>query len=282
MRGILDLELLNTFVAVVETGSFTAAAPRVGRSQSAVSMQMQRLEQLVGKQLVVRTPKAVVPNATGSKLLPYARRLLALSSETWTTIACEPEVSRIRLGVPDDYAASLLPKALGRFASDHPQIAVDLVCESSKCLNEAIRENRVDVAIVTRAADQPIEVLRRERLVWVSSRTHAQWYSDPLPVALFESGTARSNTLKALEKAGRAYRCTYSSASLLGLVTVVQTGLSIAALALCSVPESLRIIPDNEGLPQLRDLEIGILMNPSCSLPAAEQLRNSLRRDLAV
>lgn len=281
MAKILDLELLSTFVAVAETGSFTNAAPRVGRSQSAVSMQMQRLEQAIGKQLLVRTPKAVIPNAVGNDLLTYARRLLKLSDEAWTNITGTSDAGSVRLGVPDDYAASLLPQVLRRFANEYPQITVDLVCEPTTQLNQAIRENRVDLAIVTRTPDQPIEVLRRERMVWVSSPTHVAWETDPLPVALFENCTARANVLRALAEIDRPYRCTYSSPSLLGMVTIVQTGLSVAALPLCSVPDSVRIIGESEGLPPLNDLEIGIVRNPASDGAAVDRLFESLRRDLS-
>lgn len=281
MNKIFDLELLSTFVAVVETGSFTSAAPRIGRSQSAVSMQMQRLEQYVGKPLLVRTPRAVIPNATGNDLLVYARRLLKLSDEAWAGISETSDVGSVRLGVPDDYAAALLPQVLRRFANEYPQVDVDLVCEPTTQLNLAIRDNRVDLAIVTRAPDQPIEVLRRERLVWVSAPTHMAWETDPLPVALFENCTARANVLQALADSDRPHRCTYSSPSLLGMVTIVQTGLSVAALPLCSVPDSLRIIGENEGLPTLEDLEIGIVRNPLSKGAAVDHLYASLRRDLS-
>jgi DNA-binding transcriptional LysR family regulator len=281
MNKIFDLELLSTFVAVAETRSFTQAAPRVGRSQSAVSMQMQRLEQSLGTQLLVRTPKAVIPNTVGNDLLAYARRLLKLSDEAWTSVTGKSDVGSVRLGVPDDYAASLLPQVLRRFANEYPQIVVDLVCEPTDKLNLAICENRIDLAIVTRKANQPIEILRRERLVWVSSLTHMAWETDPLPVALFESCTARAHVLRALADNDRAYRCTYSSPSLLGLVTIVQTGLSVAALALCSVPDTLRIIGENEGLPTLDDLEIGIVRNPLSDGAAVDHLYDTLRRDLS-
>lgn len=281
MSKIFDLELLSTFIAVVETGSFTNAAPRVGRSQSAVSMQMQRLEQALGKQLLVRTPKAVIPNAVGKDLLAYARRLLKLSDEAWTSVTGKSDAGSVRLGVPDDYAASLLPQVLRRFANEYPQIVVDLVCEPTDKLNLAIRENGIDLAIVTRAPDQRIEILRRERLVWVSSPTHMAWEAYPLPVALFENSTARAHVLRALADSDRAYRCTYSSPSLLGLVTIVQTGLSVAALALCSVPDSLRIVGESEGLPTLDDLEIGIVRNPLSDGAAVDRLYETLRRDLS-
>jgi DNA-binding transcriptional LysR family regulator len=282
MAAPLDLNLLKTFVAVVESGSLSNAAPRVGRSQSAVSMQMQRLEETVGNQLLVRGPRTVTPNAAGEDFLIYARRLLKLSDEAWASVTRPKETGSVRLGVPDDYAAFLLPPVLSRFAEEHPLVTVDLVCEQSTALVKTLAEGRLDLAIVTRLPDQQLDVIRLERFVWVASPNHVAWQADPLPVALFEPGcAARMNVLKALGDADRSYRCTYSSASLLGLVAVVQAGLAVAGLAQRSVPPSLRIIGANEGLPALSDLEIGILRNPLSTTPAVERLNDFLRRDLA-
>ncbi|RVD59819.1 LysR family transcriptional regulator [Mesorhizobium sp. M2D.F.Ca.ET.185.01.1.1] len=282
MAAPLDLNLLKTFVAVVETGSLSNAAPRVGRSQSAVSMQMQRLEDMVGNQLLVRGPRTVTPNAIGEDFLIYARRLLKLSDEAWASVTRPMETGSVRLGVPDDYAAFLLPPVLSRFAEDHPLVTVELVCEQSTALVKTLAEGRLDLAIVTRLPEQPLDVVRLERFVWVASPNHVAWQADPLPVALFEPGcAARMNVLEALGNADRSYRCTYSSASLLGLVAVVQAGLAVAGLAQRSVPPSLRVIGINEGLPALPDLEIGILRNPLSTTPAVERLNDFLRRDLA-
>jgi len=282
MAAPLDLNLLKTFVAVVESGSLSNAAPRVGRSQSAVSMQMQRLEYLVGNQLLVRGPRTVTPNAIGEDFLIYARRLLKLSDEAWASVTRPKETGSVRLGVPDDYAAFLLPPVLSRFAEDHPLVTVELICEQSTALVKTLAEGRLDLAIVTRLPDQPLDVIRLERFVWVASPNHVAWQTDPLPVALFEPGcAARMNVLQALGEADRSYRCTYSSASLLGLIAVVHAGLAVAGLAQRSVPPSLRIIGGNEGLPVLPDLEIGILRNPLSSTPAVDRLHDFLRRDLA-
>ena len=282
MAAPLDLNLLKTFVAVVESGSLSNAAPRVGRSQSAVSMQMQRLEEMVGNQLLVRGPRTVTPNAIGEDFLIYARRLLKLSDEAWASVTRPKETGSVRLGVPDDYAAFLLPPVLSRFAEDHPLVTVELICEQSTALVKTLAEGRLDLAIVTRLPDQPLDVIRLERFVWVASPNHVAWQTDPLPVALFEPGcAARMNVLQALGEADRSYRCTYSSASLLGLIAVVQAGLAVAGLAKRSVPPSLRIIGGNEGLPVLPDLEIGILRNPLSSTPAVDRLHDFLRRDLA-
>lgn len=282
MAAPLDLNLLKTFVAVVESGSLSNAAPRVGRSQSAVSMQMQRLEEMVGNQLLVRGPRTVTPNAIGEDFLIYARRLLKLSDEAWASVTRPKETGSVRLGVPDDYAAFLLPPVLSRFAEDHPLVTVELICEQSTALVKTLAEGRLDLAIVTRLPDQPLDVIRLERFVWVASPNHVAWQADPLPVALFELGcAARMNVLQALGDADRSYRCTYSSASLLGLIAVVQAGLAVAGLAQRSVPPSLRIIGANEGLPMLPDLEIGILRNPASTTPAVDRLHDFLRRDLA-
>ncbi|AZO44887.1 LysR family transcriptional regulator [Mesorhizobium sp. M7D.F.Ca.US.005.01.1.1] len=282
MAAPLDLNLLKTFVAVVESGSLSNAAPRVGRSQSAVSMQMQRLEEMVGNQLLVRGPRTVTPNAIGEDFLIYARRLLKLSDEAWASVTQPKETGSVRLGVPDDYAAFLLPPVLSRFAAEHPLVTVELICEQSTALVKTLAEGRLDLAIVTRLPEQPLDVIRLERFVWVASPNHVAWETAPLPVALFEPGcAARMNVLQALGDADRSYRCTYSSASLLGLIAVVQAGLAVAGLALRSVPPSLRIIGGNEGLPVLPDLEIGILRNPLSMTPAVERLNDFLRRDLA-
>ena len=282
MAAPLDLNLLKTFVAVVESGSLSNAAPRVGRSQSAVSMQMQRLEEMVGNQLLIRGPRTVTPNAIGEDFLIYARRLLKLSDEAWASVTRPKETGSVRLGVPDDYAAFLLPPVLSRFAADHPLVTVELICEQSTALVKTLAEGKLDLAIVTRLPEQQLEVIRLERFVWVASPNHVAWESDPLPVALFEPGcAARMNVLQALGDADRAYRCTYSSASLLGLIAVVQAGLAVAGLAQRSVPPSLRIVGANERLPALPDLEIGILRNPFSTTPAVDRLNEFLRRDLA-
>lgn len=282
MPAPLDLNLLKTFVAVVESGSFSNAAPRVGRSQSAVSMQMQRLEEMVGNQLLVRGPRTVTPNAIGEDFLIYARRLLKLSDEAWASVTRPKETGSVRLGVPDDYAAFLLPPVLSRFAAEHPLVTVELICEQSTALVKTLAEGRLDLAIITRLPEQPLEVIRLERFVWVASPNHVAWEAAPLPVALFEPGcAARMNVLQALGDADRSYRCTYSSASLLGLIAVVQAGLAVAGLAMRSVPPSLRIVGGNEGLPVLPDLEIGILRNPLSTTQAVERLNDFLRRDLA-
>ena len=277
----LDLDLLRTFVAVVESGNFSHAAPRIGRSQSAVSMQMQRLEEELGRPLLVRMPRTVVPNAAGNDLLVYARRLLKLSDEARARLSRPEDAGTVRLGVPDDYAAFLLPSVLARFAEDYPRVTVELVCEPSRLLTAAVEEGRIDLAIVTRLPTQPFEVLRQEPFVWVGAPTRVAWSFDPLPVALFEPGcAARANVIDALSAAGRAYRSTYSSSSLLGLCAVVQSGLAVAGLAASSVPPTLAVIGEAQGLPALEPLEMSLIRHPASDAAAVSRLDEFLRKAL--
>ena len=280
MANPLDLDLLKTLVAVAETGSFSLAAQRVSRSQSAVSMQIQKLEASLGKVLLQRDTKTIMPTAAGTDLIAYARRLLKISDEAWASITHPDETGTVRLGIPEDYSTSLLPNILEQFAQDHPRVTVDLVCEPTLSLTQAIKDDRIDLAVVTRLAEYPAEVLRREPMVWVSSPRHEVWKSDPLPVALFQTCAARVNILKALADAERPFRCTYSSASLTGMITIVQAGLAVAGLARCSVPPSLKIVGEAEGLPAIQDLEVGLLRNDRATASSVQRLYDVLRREL--
>lgn len=279
----LDLDLLRTFVTVVESGSFSNAAPLVGRSQSAVSMQMQRLEQSVGRELLVRGPQAARPNAAGEELLVYARKLLRLSDEAKAAVMRPEEVGSVRLGVPEDYVAQFLPPVLAHFAAEHPLVTVELICEPSRQLIPAIQSGRIDLAIVTRLPEQTFDAQRREPLVWVATQSHVVWEADPLPIALFEAGCgpAHSHVLEALNGADRAYRVAYSSASLAGLITVVEAGLAVAGLPRCSVPPSLRIVGEREGLPFIRELEMSVLCSSVSTSLAAQCLNDFLKRALS-
>lgn len=277
----LDLDLLKTLVAVADTGSFSLAAARVGRSQSAVSMQMKRLEAEIGKLLLLRGPKTVTPTPAGNDLQAYAHRLLKISDEAWARLTRPEETGHVRLGVPEDYVSSLMLPILERFAREHPGVTVELACASTLELTRQVEAGKLDLAVVTRFNEAPPAVLRREPMVWVASPRHAVWQKDPLPVSLFQTCAARANILKALAESDRRFVNTYSSTSLAGMITIVQAGLAVAGLALCSVPPSLAIVGEREGLPPIDDLEISLLRGTAAS-PAISRLEEAITRDLGT
>ncbi|MDA0239905.1 MAG: LysR family transcriptional regulator [Proteobacteria bacterium] len=185
----LPTDVLRSFVAVADTGSFTQAAGRVFRTQSAVSQQIQRLEASIGQTLLLREGRHARLTAEGESLLGYARRILKLHDEAVSAIA-EPDMEGVvSFGMPDDYAAGFLPPILTSFAASYPRVRLELICEPSSQLVPAIQSGALDVAIISwrQGMPQP-EVVRREHGAWATSKEHLVHEEDVLPVALFEPG----------------------------------------------------------------------------------------------
>src|SRR6185312_8216931 len=184
MSVMLDLDQLRTFVAIAETGSFTKAADVVFKTQSAVSMQMRRLEERIGKPIFVRDGRASRLTEEGERLLGYARRMVRLSEETVAAFDETELQGSVALGTPDDYADRFLPEVLARFARSNPRVEVSVVCEPSITLMEMARTGDIDLAIVTDCGEMPTEVIRQEPLLWVGSNHHAAEREEILPLAL--------------------------------------------------------------------------------------------------
>lgn len=272
MPATLDLDWLRTFVAAVEGKSFTTAARRVHRSPAAVSMQIQKLEAVVGGPLFVRDTRNLALTATGDSLLTYARQALRLHDEAYARLR-HPEVSgRVSIGAPDDYIASLLPPALRRFAAAFPAVEIELVCKPTTELVPMLAAGSLDLAFVTRTTGIDGAFVRLEPMDWVAAAGIDLLGRDPLPVALYEAGCgARLHTDLALERAGIVYRAAYSSPSLLGLMVVVEAGLAVAALARCSIPPTVRVL-EGTILPAIDPLEIVLARSPSAHHPACDAL----------
>jgi DNA-binding transcriptional LysR family regulator len=216
MANLLDLSLLRSFVAVIDCGRIQLAAARVGRSQSAVTMQIKRLEEDVGRPLFQREGRNLRPNSAGEDLLLRARRLLRLSDEAMASLRRPQAAGVVRLGMPEDYAARLVAPTLTRFAQEFPLAEIELTFDSSPFLLRHLETGKLDLALVAREPRQPPAVSRRGRFVWAAP-DHAVWLRDPLPVALFEAGDiAPRIAVEALQGADRPYRVVSSSHSLLG------------------------------------------------------------------
>ena len=281
MADPLDLLLLRSFVAVVETGSVLRASARVGRSQSAVSMQIQRLEGVIGRPLFRRDGRTLRPNPAGEELLLHARRLLRLSGEALMSLKRPEDAGLVRLGVPEDYAAYLLLPVLTRFARDYPLAEFELTCEPSSALLAQIDAGRLDLALVTRYPHQPFAVLRREQFVWAANPEHQAWLRDPLPVALFEAGDiARRFAVEALQSTDRPYRVVCSSRSLHGLIAVAQAGLAVVGLVQSSVPPGLVRLGEAEGLPPLPMFDLSLVQAAGAPSRLAAELHDCLVREL--
>ncbi len=283
----LDIHLLRAFVAVAELKSFTRAAARLNRTQSAVSMQVRRLEQNMGRLLLTRNKGKVGLTDTGSIMLDYARQILRLNDQVLSEIG-DPEIKgRVRLGMPDDYAAYLLPEVLSGFASLYPRITLELCCELSVDLLRLLGDGELDMAVTTRQPQSPGgEVIRQEQLVWAEaqgSRLHEQ---APLPLALFPEGTCvfRESALNALHSSGRGWRLVCTSRGFAGIRAVVASAMAITVVTENTISPSMRIIPPSEGLPPLPRVDISLHVPASPANEAvpvfADYIRQSLKNQI--
>ena len=275
----LDPDLLRSFIYIAEEGSFTRAAQRVGRTQSAVSMQVQRLESLLGERLLSRGKGGTVHlTPHGEYLQQRAREMLKLNDEIWTSFRAPTVHGTVRLGTPDDYALRYLPQILKRFAESYPAVQVDVLCLPSSDLVARLRAGELDLTLCSEghgAAGWPEAAvpLWRGPLHWITSVSHAPHRLDPLPVALAaEHCTWAAAAVRALEGAGRRYRVAYRSATQVGTHAPVLAGLAVTVSTISWLPNGLRPLRPEEGLPALPDFGILLMRNPDARQTVTDAL----------
>jgi DNA-binding transcriptional LysR family regulator len=263
MSVVLDIDQLKTFVAIVDTGSFTRAAEIVHKTQSAVSMQMKRLEERVGKPIFARDGRASKLTEDGERLLDYARRILRLNVECLATFSDAELAGRVRLGVPDDYADRYLPEILARFSRSNPKVEVTVVCEPTPMLVERIHANDLDLAIITHVENRgPAEIIREERLLWVTSHRHAAQDEIPVPLALGRpTCNWRQAATERLDLVGRPYRILYASWNSNAVGAAVMAGLAVSVLPESAIRTGMRILGPQDGFPSLPSCKIGLMRN---------------------
>lgn len=282
----LDPDLLRAFVLIAEERSFTRAAQMVGRTQSAVSMQVQRLEGILGQQLFHRGRGGQVDlTRHGQFLLDRAREMLALNDDIWRTFH-QPSVSgQVRLGVPDDYALRFLPRVLMRFAEVHPDVEVDVVCAPSKELIPRLRTGELDLALVSEgdtAAGMGGEPLWTGPLVWIGSDRHATHKMDPLPLALSDPSCCwRLSAIQALETTGRRFRVAYTSSAQTGTLAPVMAGLAITMSPATALPEGVRVLGPEDGLPPLPNFQVLMLRAREARQPVTDALADYISETFA-
>lgn len=279
----LPLDLLHTFVTAAQAGSFTRAAESIHRSQSAVSQQIKRLEDMLGKPLFLREGRSLELTGAGETLLEHALKMLSLNMRAVSALASEQLQGRIRLGTPEDYAGVHLPGILSAFAEEHPQVRVDVWCEASTAFPELLRSGRLDMALVTGEAGRDGDVVRHEPVVWVQAGGAVLGDLRPLPLALYHEGCAyRHMAVQALENADIPYEVVFTSPSLSGIRAAVDAGLAVAPMGLSMVPRSARIVGPEAGLPALSTCPIYLLKRPGIVGAVPESFAEHVRRCLGV
>ncbi|WP_440636757.1 LysR family transcriptional regulator [Bradyrhizobium sp. PUT101] len=275
---MLDLELLRSFVSVVEAGGFTRAGARVHRTQSTVSQQIKRLEEDVGQLLLHRDGKDVRPTEAGERLLSYARRLLSLAEEARDVLRQPDSEGAIRLGIPEDFAAYRLPKLLGAFSRSHPGLRLDVRADQSKHLARDLERGELDLALYKReAGGKDAIAVWPERVHWVTSKSHPVDINvSSVPLIGFPLGCIyRAGAIHALESAGRAWHTAYTSSNLAGIQAAVAAGMGLSILSEMSIQSEHRVLTAKEGFAPINKTELALMAAPDAS-PATLRLADRL------
>lgn len=270
----LDIDALRAFVTVAETGGFTAAADRLGRTQSAISVKIRKLEDVLGRRVFDRTSRSLAITQDGELLLGYARRLLDLNDETVRRFAEPAAEGELRLGVADYFLSDHLPRVLGQFARIYPRLRIDVRVGLCGELVAGLESGELDLVISRRDAGETRgRAIWREPLRWVAAPTLDLAADAPLPFcALPAPCVFRNRGLAALGEAGRAWRVVYTSTSVMGVQAAVRAGLGIAVLSDSTVPEGVRRLGAEDGLPDLGEVEMAIFGENSRNRRLAEPL----------
>ena len=261
----LDLDLLRTFVAVADLNTFAAAAAAVCRTQSAVSQQMQRLEQLVGKELFARHGRNKLLTEHGIQLLGYARKILRFNDEACMSLMYSNLQGGLTLGASDESADTILPFLLNRISSVYPKLALDVSVKRNAFMIEMLNENKVDLVVTTHRPGQfNCLTLRTSPTHWYCAAEYVLQKGEPIPLVLLDDPSPfRDMVLSALNEANIPWRLAYVASTLPAVRAAVKAGLGVTARPVEMMSPDLRVLGKSDGLPALPDTEYLLCHNTS-------------------
>ena len=277
----LQIDLLKTFLAIIDTGGFTKAPQIVHRTQSAISLQIKRLEETLGHSLFERVGRSSRLTIEGETLVPYARRMIKLHAEAMAALVNPGIDGEVRIGIIDDYAARFLPKILSKFAKSYAGVQITVRCEASAMLVPALTKGELDLALVTGSPNDDSDVIRHDPMVWVTSANHLVHEVDPLPLAVFHADSiVRKWPMQALDAINRNYRVAYQSPTDTGIHAIVSAGLAVSILLKSVVPETFKVLGPNDGFPDLPVAKIVLKRSPSAHSKAVECMAQYIREGM--
>ena len=280
----LDMDVLRTLVLAERLGGFGRAAERVGRSQSAVSQQIRKIEQQVGEPLFAKQGRGLAPTPAGEILLAYARRILDLNDEALIAVRGTSAQGQVRFGLPPDLAETWLPEVLGRFNRAHPGVHLETIVDRNRALIDRLDRGELDVALAMNQTDRAdARRLVALKAIWIGpSPRRLHWdpaSGAPLPLILTEAPCFfRQRALALLEAAGIPWRIVLTSASARGLWAAVEAGLGVTLRIPVGVPADLHVLGIEEGLPDPTGEPFALSIHDGGRIlePAARQLYDIL------
>ena len=277
-RMLPDSDLLRSFLTVAEHGNLTKAADRLGRTQSAVSVQIKRLETVLAARLFERQARGMVLTDAGERRLPAASRVLA-DLERVGAMFARPLAGRVRIGIPDDYGTTILQDILNRFARSHPQVDVAVRCGFSARFPAELQRNRLDVAVYAADdTDNAGETILEERAVWAAGETWSGSKDEPVPLALFDRDCWwRDVVLETLDRTKRPYRIAFSSESVWGVKAAIAGGLAVGMLAESTLEPGMRVLGKRQGFPDLPPSCLVLAKAPKAGGDATDAMAAAIR-----
>ena len=281
----LPMDLLRTFVIAVDRGGFTRAGEFLGRTQPAISLQMKRLESLVGVPILVRQGRRLLPTAEGQSLLGYARQILSLNDEAIANLVRPGVSGRVKLGIPNEFASSVLPRIVRTFARTNPNVTLEVTCELSRPLLQKLRRNEFDlvIALHERKGIAAGVKLWSEPLEWIGSREQpASSLSARSIVAAPAPCIYRDRMTGALNRQGHPWQIVYTSSSYGGICAAVSAGIGVTAIARSTVPEETQVLTDRSRFPSLPTLDVALHYDPERATPAVQRFAEYITETLGT
>lgn len=281
----IPTELLRSFIAVVDLGSVTGAGEVLGRSQPAVSLQLKRLEGLLGKAILERDGQLLRLNRDGRILYDYAQRILALNDELYASFQGLNISGTVRFGIPSEFATAILPRIIGRFSRSYPEVTLEVTSGLSTHLMQGYRQHEFDLILALHdepaRKDRPRQGhVRNDELVWVGNLDDAQQGAG-LPLVLAPEGCIyRKRALARLRKQRMASAIVYTNPDLGGIAAAIEEGLGVSALARSTVPKGVPVLKAGSGLPELGSIGVSLLYRAGERNPAVERLEEEIRASL--
>jgi DNA-binding transcriptional LysR family regulator len=283
-----DIDVLRSFVTGIELGSFAKAADRLGRSTSAISAQLKKLEDQVGTPVLRKAGRGLVLTDAGEAMLGYARRLLELNDEAAVAVRGVELAGRVRLGLQEDFGERMLPAVLGRFARAHPRVRIEVRIARNQELMDGIADGRLDLAL---AWDGPSagahgESVARPPMRWIGAAgrplTWTRRSGEPLPLVVLDAPCLlRSAATDALDRAGIAWRVVFTSASLAGTWAAVDAGLGVSVRTSLGLPAAVQVLETSAaGLPTLGPLGLSLYRAEANPPPVVARLARIVLRSV--
>ena len=256
------MDLLRAFVSVAQFGSFTKAGELIGRSQPAVTLKIKRLEQLVDETLFTRTGKSLELSEAGESLYDYANQILALNDLAVSQFSKSAVAGKVRLGIPSEFATTLLPKIVSRFAKAYPNVTLEVNCELSKHLLTKAGKAKHDLilALGDESSDKNSDFIKNDDLVWVASNAKNLLKVEVMPLIVAAEGCIyRQRAIQRLDRSELPWQIVYTNPDLTGIQYAIQEGLGVTVLAKSTVPDNLQVIAQSPRFPDLGKVGINLI-----------------------